>query len=1205
MKNFFLAIVICFLGTSIFGQSNYWKIEQSKSTETVVFSILELEEIRTALEVAPRFNYQVSKNGNGVEIQFPESDGTLESYEVYKTSVMHPDLEAKFPMIRTYIGMSQENPGKVVRFSISHKRLSAMVTSPTEEDVYIHQLEKNTYQTYKVSDYPGERKTDQVFSCGVTGSSIKVDKSKTGTNENKSLAGDCNLRTYRLALACTGEYAQFHGGTTASVMDAFVTAMTRVNGIYETDLGISMQLVPNNDDLIFFVGASDPYTNNNGGAMLGQNQDTVDDIIGSANYDIGHVFSTGGGGIAQLNAPCNPNRKAQGVTGLGNPDGDPFWVDYVAHEIGHQFGGNHTMNNACNGARNNATAMEPGSASTIMGYAGICNPNVQNNSDDHFHAISLQEMTEYTTEGNGNSCPVIMNTGNTAPVIAPQNTAFVLPVDTPFRLGMSASDEDENDVLTYCWEQMDNEVADMPPSPSNTQGPAFRSISPHLDPYRYFPNIQSILNNTSPTWEVLPILSRDMSFRGTVRDNHPLNGCTDEVDVFLIFDENAGPFRVTSQSEPEEWYSGTSQLVTWDVAGTDIMSPNPATMVDVFFSEDGGMTYPHTIATNLPNTGEAMIVAPFVETTRGRIMVQGSDNVFFDINDRNITVNPTDFLISVDPSTIETCDSDVADFLVNIDALPALMETIELSLENVPTELNVSLSENSVTEDIQIMGNISGISQLNPGIYAFEVVGMTSTIEVSETITLEVLNSVLAEPFLETPAEGETGVSIRPEFKWISSDNVQIYELEVATSQTFGSSVVVYDPDAASGELLDGILELNTLYYWRVFASNSCATEKANSKIYKFKTGIENCELVTGIGLPVQITQNSAGVARALGNVTLSNSQTSRINVIATIVHTNIGDLGISLQSPSGTRIELMDRPGFPASTLGCTEDNADLIFSDSSNLTATDLENTCDSGQAFALSGTYQPIESLSVFSGIDPNGVWFLDVEDYRAGNGGEIINWALDICSSAVDTATLVLVNDTFYVNKGAALAITDEYLFTEDANPEAVRYIVNSLPAFGDLQLMDDAGNMTTLSVGNEFSQADVIDGRFVFQSDDLETEDSFMFDVLNSAGVWLPDNIFDIKIYGPSATVDLGFDLDIAVMPNPGNGIYTLKFEGHDPTRLAMTILSVDGKLVNTDAIEVQHGSEYLLDLTDQANGTYILVMRNDKGERNTYTLVKQ
>jgi hypothetical protein len=377
--------------------------------------------------------------------------------------------------------------------------------------------------------------------------------------------------------------------------------------------------------------------------MLGQNQTTLTNIIGAANYDIGHVFSTGGGGVASLGVVCNNASKARGVTGLTNPTGDPFYVDYVAHEMGHQYAGNHTFNGnegSCSGGnRNPSTAYEPGSGSTIQAYAGICgSQNLQSNSDDYFHTVSFQEMAGFSHNGNGATCGTTTNTDNDTPVVDAGTGGFTIPIGTPFILTGSATD---NDPLTYMWEQFNLGPAGHPNSPAGN-APIFRSFDALTTPTRVFPMLSDIVNNTQTIGEIMPSYTRDLTFRFTARDNEVSPGAGGVTYDTIDFDVTgtAGPFLVQTPNGLDglSWPIGATREVTWDVANTDVAPVNCAN-VDIDLSTDGGFTAPISLASNTPNDGSALVLVPNNPTATARVWVSCSDNIFFDMSNSNFSIS--------------------------------------------------------------------------------------------------------------------------------------------------------------------------------------------------------------------------------------------------------------------------------------------------------------------------------------------------------------------------------------------------------------------------------------------------------------------------------------------------------------------------------------------------------------------------------------
>jgi len=580
----------------------------------------------------------------GAQLELPLPDGSLLRFEVENSPVMESGLAVRYPEIQTYRVSGLDDPAITGRLDMTPEGFHALLTTP-QGMVLIDPDGAGGYLSYFARDYrlaakglPGE-----------TNPSICLvgDDQQTANRpvDEYALRSSGSRRVYRLAVAATGEYTTYHGGTVSAALAAVVTAINRVNQIYGRDLAIQFVLVANNDKIIYTDATTDPYTNSDGVAMLSENQTNLDDVIGSANYDVGHVFSTGGGGIAVVGCGCLAGAKAKGVTGRPDPEGDIFYIDLVAHELGHQLDAVHSFNGttgSCGGINRIAeSAVEPGSGSTIMSYAGLCDvENLQDHSDAVFHAWSMKEIVAYTTTGSGASCGTLVTTTNTAPNVS-AGIDYIIPARTPFILRGSATDPDM-DVLSYQWDEMDpgmNFSTDATTFGTDRGGnPLFRSFMPITTPLRVLPRLSNQLANVDDDAEVLPIFSRTMNFRLTARDGRSGVG---EDDMQVTVEDTGQAFSVVDSINPTQT-SGQPFTLTWNVAGTNSPPINCA-YVDIHlltFNFDKTSYCEYPIKTQTLNDNNELITIPSgLGTTRGRIRVKCSNNIFFDINNDDLTVN--------------------------------------------------------------------------------------------------------------------------------------------------------------------------------------------------------------------------------------------------------------------------------------------------------------------------------------------------------------------------------------------------------------------------------------------------------------------------------------------------------------------------------------------------------------------------------------
>ena len=657
---------------------------------------LEYSDLKRDLVNAPKKN-TVVKNSDLI-VKFPNENGKMTSFLVKEMPVMHPDLAKKYPNNRSYVGVAVEDPSLKVRFSINEQGLHAMIVGTDRKVKYIDPVPNNKeyYRVYKRDDLDFERNKFKCLANNI--SSVKKSSLKL------KAPNDLKLRTFRLALAATGEYSEFHinraglgSGTDAekkaAVMAAMTTAMTRVNAIYENDLAITMQLVANTDNLIYLDAATDPYTNDDGEAMLTQNQNTCDNVIGTANYDIGHVFSTGGGGVASRASICTAS-KAKGVTGSLNPIGDLFYFDFVAHEMGHQLGANHTFNGDagnCSGAnRVDETAVEPGSGSTLMAYAGLCSPqNVQSHSDLYFHIVTIDEIWSNIIGGNG-TCANLANLSSNLhiPTVNAGND-YIIPKSTPYILKGQGNDAD-GDPISFCWEQIDNEITTIPPSETATSGALYRSVNPKINGNRYMPELSTVVNGSvSSIWEVTPAVAREMNFKLTVRDNNAEAGKTAVDNVKITVTDAAGPFIITSQNVVDlVWDKNTSENITWDVAGTTENGIN-VSHVNILMSIDGGRTFPIILSSNTSNDGSQNINVPDTSASKCFVMIEAVDGHFYAVNSRVFSIGEFNEVCkgfdSVDVPT-DIPDNDPEGLISSIDI------TEDLNVESVTVSVKINHS---------------------------------------------------------------------------------------------------------------------------------------------------------------------------------------------------------------------------------------------------------------------------------------------------------------------------------------------------------------------------------------------------------------------------------------------------------------------------------------------------------------------------------
>lgn len=648
--------VLCFLlltvGT-VNGQISKadWKMNALNSTaqarDANSYAAQPLDAPRVTISVQ---NFKQKLQKERQEIVLPTPDGQFETFIIEPTQVVGRAVSHLYT-IKTFRGYKKGDPSVLLACDISEHGFNAGVYA-ANNTYFIEPSSSTIKETASHTIYYKHQSRAKGVNCRHKSDGIK----KQADAAVKRNATPNQKTTYRLAIVATGEYGKNFGGTpysSTNVLNALASGVNMIIPIYLRDLGITFTLV-STAAMVFEDPATDPINIASDEDILQAGQDLMDGTLGADGYDVGHtvIWKTIGG--VAINGVCTNGSKSDGYSGNA-VSVVTLWVDYVAHEIGHQFSADHNFvatecNTSVDGFR-----YEPGEGSSIMGYAGICGDQATyaSASDPYFHYSSIAQIQSFIATV---SCGTRESTGNSSAPVPNAQGDITIPKSTPFVLVGSATDaNDAASQLTYGWQQYDGGSPAVEGSPdcSSTDAPLFRYRPPTANPLRSFPQYTDVIaGNNVQKWEQLPCAARTMNFSMAVRDNNTTFGRVAD-DKMKVTVANTGPFEVTAPNGGESLTGNTASTITWTVNGTDAHCSN----VDILLSTDGSGIYT-VIADATTNDGSESVMIPNSASTTARILIRcdvsggfRSASTFYDISNANFTITG---------GTSGGCDMDLA-----------------------------------------------------------------------------------------------------------------------------------------------------------------------------------------------------------------------------------------------------------------------------------------------------------------------------------------------------------------------------------------------------------------------------------------------------------------------------------------------------------------------------------------------------------------
>ncbi len=1205
MRLFLILSFFFCLNLTVNGQS-YWKsVNQNGLTDQQAPDIvpehyatfqLDFNQFQQSLANTP-WEDLTNAAAPGKIISLPLPNGQLGRFKIWETSIFHPNTAARYPQFQSYRGVGLDDSESAVRMAVSPKGVH-LAFHTQEGGIYVDPYTAGNTGLY-ISYYTRDHLSGgQPAACGFSNFENESASETLGHTQSQPQAntytagGPVEMREFRVALSCSGEFAQGHGGTVESVMADYQIAMNRLNLIFEQNLATRFSLIDGLEAVLYLDPATDPFaTGSIGTSMLLENATNLNLVIGEDNFEIGHVF-TGGcsdvGGVVSGRA-CG-EFKGAGVTCHASSNIIAITVRIMAHEIGHQLSAGHTWNGCPPSADQFAagSAWEPGSGSTIMSYAGTCgvDNNLGGGGDEYFHGGSIDQMSNFIRNGPATCGGNIVTANNFPDVTATVENGFFIPISTPFRLDAVGGDMD-GDEITYCWEQRDLGPAGELGFPE-LNAPLFRSFPPNGSPSRIFPNMQTIVQGGMDRREILPTYSRAMNFSCTVRDNNPLIGGVTQAYVNFRATDMAGPFLVSFPNGSNTLEVGSYQQITWDVANTD-QGPVNCKRVNILLSLDGGFTYPITLAEEVVNDGDYAIIIPDELTTTGRIMVRAADNIFFDISNANFSIVPPSqpgYSLLPSDEEIVICPPASQSITLTTESLVNFAEPISFSVTDLPAGATADFSSPTIApgETTTLDLDFSNLAGFGNGEIKITATA-NGVMDEERIIEYVAIDNDFTALVLNGPTNGATGLGGAPTYTWTTVPNADSYEIQVASNPNFSNASIIESVGGITEGTYDAGVQLDKgfPFYWRIRPVNLCGPGPYSST-FAFFTEVQSCGEFTATDIPISLPEGTASdlVVNSVINVA-DGATINDLNITSLMGDYDfIKHIDVRLSSPAGTSVLLFE-------DIACTGLNFDLKLDDDA---AEAIPCPVNTGESYKV----EDVDGLAKFNGENSAGDWTLRIEVINNfGEGGTLDAWSFEICGNLSPNGPVLINNETLEVPVAASNPIQFNLLLSEDIDngPDEVVYTIVEAPTKGRL-----LRNGNPLSAGQTFTQQQIFGSAITYQHDGTEEEnDTFTFTVSDGTGGWFGTPVYNIVISDDAVvgTSEEVAEQSIRLYPNPASDLVNITFKA-PLENVNLRIYNIHGQKIQEQQIEtigVNHRET--LNTATIPNGIYFLELQSDSG----------